>query len=114
MQQRGADQRVDGDDRGKLADLVRAQHVVVEQMIVEIARGDRIGLFLGVKLEATDILADCTVEQAGIEIRQAIMLRQRTGDGALARCGGAVDGNDQWSGHSACFLNSSSVWKNIG
>ena len=70
---------------------------------------DRIGLARWVEMHIAHRRRHRAVEQAGVEMRQAIMAGQRAGDGALAAGGGAVDGDDHASAPSF-----SSVSKKIG
>jgi hypothetical protein len=55
-------------------------------------RGVRLGQLAGL---AQGLDADGAVEQAGVQVRQAVELGQPLGDGSLAGGGGAVDGDDQ-------------------
>ncbi|KAI1690699.1 hypothetical protein DdX_22336 [Ditylenchus destructor] len=58
LEQRRANQRVRGNDRGDLAHLVAAQPFVGEQQIVEAGRGDGVGLLFRVQLLAQDRRGD--------------------------------------------------------
>ena len=108
LHQRCADERVGGDDGGELADLIAAQRGVGEQRIVKVAGGDGVGLFGGVEFQATDGQRHGAVQQPGVEVRQAVMTRESLGDGALARCGGAVDGDDHAASPPSRPVSSSS------
>jgi len=94
LEQRGADERMCGHDGGHLPDLVGSQHGVGQDRVIEIACRDRIGLHRGVEFHPRDIGRDGAIEQAGVEMRQAIMPRQCLGDRALAARRGAVDRDD--------------------
>jgi hypothetical protein len=83
-----------GDDRRELADLAGAQDRVGERQVVEVARGDRIRLTRRIQVEPAHGGRHRAVEQARVEVRQAVIAGERLGDRALARRGGPVDGDD--------------------
>ncbi len=114
VEQGGPHQWMRRDDRGIFADLVAAQFGILEQMIVEIAGGDGIGLDRRVEFQPHHIGRDRAIKQPGVEMRQPVPLGERAGDGALARCGGPVDGDDHEPATTSVPFNASSVSRNIG
>ena len=75
-------------------DVLTVQDRIGEQGVIEIAGGDGIGLDRAVQLQSRDVGRDRTIQQAGVKMRQPVMLGQRARDSAFARGGRSVDGND--------------------
>ena len=67
---------------------------ILQQHRLEIAAAQCIGRIGRIAAGAHHRHADRAVEQACVEMRQAIMAGERLGDGALARCRRAVDSDD--------------------
>ncbi|KAK0359051.1 hypothetical protein LTR94_032833, partial [Friedmanniomyces endolithicus] len=86
-----------GDAAGRLARAAIGQARVIAQAR-QIQRLRRLRGRLGVAQIAARIQhrqPHSAIQQAGVQVRQAVMGGQARGDGALAGRGGAVDGDDQ-------------------
>ncbi|MNV55256.1 hypothetical protein D3C71_1474860 [compost metagenome] len=106
LQQGGAHARMAGDPAGRLARVPLGQTRIVRQAAEIQRKGRRFGR-LGVAQVLPRIQhrqTDGAIQQARIQMRQAVMGRQTRGDGALARGGGAVDGDDERLGQEFVFL----------
>src|SRR3546814_10833088 len=82
------------DDRGDLADPIGAQFGIAEQHVVEAAARHGIGFDSRIEIVLQHRRRDRAIEQPGIKMRQLVTMRERARDRALARRGGAIDGND--------------------
>ena len=94
LDQRGPHRRVGRDDRGRGPRLFGSQRRIGQQRIGKAASRQRITGIGRIAAFLRHARAHRPVKQARIEIGQRIMGRERAGDGALARCGRAVDGNN--------------------
>ena len=82
------------DAAGEPAARLAAQLGIEQQAFGEAARGERIAGVVRIAAVEEHLPPDRAVEQPGVEVRQPEMRGERLGDGALARGGGAVDGDD--------------------
>ena len=106
LQKRGAHAGMAGDPAGRLARVTLGQAWIVRQARqIQRTSGGRSDL--GV----IQILAciqhgqtNGAIQQARVQMRQAVMGRQTRSNGALAGCGGAVDGDDEGLGQEFVFL----------
>src|SRR5690606_39319320 len=97
LEQGRAHARMAGHGAGCLARAAIGQAGVVAQA-GQIQRQRGLGRRLGVAEITARIQhrqAHGAIQQAGVQIRQAVVGGQTRGDGALARGGGAVDGDDK-------------------
>src|SRR3546814_14324140 len=60
----------------------------------KIAGGKRVGCIVGIAVIELRLITHGAIEQPGVEHGQAEMRGERLGDRALARRGGAIDGDD--------------------
>src|SRR6476469_801505 len=67
---------------------------VEQQAVGEAGRRERLAAVVGVAAVEEHLPPDRAVEQAGVEVRQAVVFGERTRDRALARRGGPIDSDD--------------------
>ena len=101
VQQGRAHRRDGGDMGGGLADDVGADGGIAGPAEVHgLGAPDGIGLVLGIALGLQHRQRGQAVERAGIQMGETEMRRQLLGQGALAACRGAVNGDDDAHGAS--------------
>src|SRR5690606_19928217 len=92
--QRLAHGRVDRDAARQPPCRFAAQLWIGQQPVRKGRRGERVAGIVGVAAVEEHLASDGAIEQPGVEVRQAVMRGEGAGDGAFARGGGSVDGDD--------------------
>ena len=105
LQKRGAHARIAGDPAGRLARMTLGQARIVRQAGEVQRQGRRLGCSRVAQIppRVQHRQTHRAIQQAGVQMRQAIVRRQTGGDSALARGGGAVDGDDERLGQDLVF-----------
>jgi len=106
FQKRGAHARMAGDPAGRLARVALGKARIVRQTRQFQRACGRFGhtRVIQVLPRLQHSQSHSAIQQARIQMRQAVVRRQTRSNGALAGCGGAVDGDDERLGQEFVFL----------